>query len=548
MTQRRWGVWAGAAGMAAAAALIFAWPVARLALSLPQTADLGPTLGPLWNSLWTSAVASALASLLGMGWAVVLSGAARKGRSVLHAISLLPLWTPPFIGAFALGDAYARAGLLDQIAHVYLSWLYGPWGVTAALAVHAAPMGYLSGLTALAAMNAELMWAARSCGAGWCQAFWAAFRPVALRPLFAAWALSFAFGLGDFGIPYELGEPSGFRTAATSIFASLSTGGTQGFGTAAWQSFELMALGAMAVAASRAILRFDPGLGTPSPGAAPLPPFRWPVRAISLAAFAVYVALTSGLPLAAMLLTALTRAYGLPPIPANWDVAGLFSAQGATWLVFAHTAALAAVTAAVIAGLGLLAAEAAPASRLARAAHLCLWFFYAAPGTAVAVAILVAYGHALYGTWWILGLAYVAKFYGFAEAIVAARANAAPEAWRAARACGAGPWRAYGAATWPSLWPAVRQVGLQALMCGLYEVTLAGLLYGPNTETLAVDVLSASEGGDMRTVAVLAVWMTAASFTLGLAALREPRRQKRKGANPLRIAVPAASLEEVRLG
>ncbi|AEJ42032.1 ABC transporter permease [Alicyclobacillus acidocaldarius] len=549
MTSRiSWIAAVGTLVLAAAAAVLCGYPVFHLALELPSAAGIASTLGPLWNSLWTSAVSSAIASLVGMAWAVMLSGAVRRGRAALHAISLLPLWTPPFIGAFALGDAYARAGLLDQLAHVHVSFLYGPWGVTAALAIHAAPIGYLSGLTAVAAMNVEPMWAARSCGAGLWRAFWAAFRPVALRPLVAACALSFAFSLGDFGVPYELGEPSGFRTAATSIFANLSTGGTQGFTAATWQAFELMAVGALAVTVSRAAIRFDPGLGTSAPGATPLPLFPKRVRAISLAAYGLHVATTSGLPLAALVLTALTRAYGLPPTPRNWDVAGLFSPLVSAWPALVHTVVLAVLAAAVIALLGLVAAEAVPASAVARAAHLALWLLYAAPGTAVAVGILVAFGHALYGTWWILGLAYVAKFYGLADAIVAARGNAPLEPWRAARSFGAGPAGAYGAAIWPAIRPAVRQAALQALMSGLYEVTLASLLYGPNTETIAVAVLSASEGGDVRTVAVLAVWMTAASFALGLLALREPRGRRSQGLSQLRMAVPAAPLEEVKLG
>ncbi len=549
MTSRiSWMTAGGTLVLAAAAALLCGYPVCHLAASLPPAAGLAATLGPLWNSLWTSAVSSVAASFVGMAWAVGLTGCARRGRAALHATSLLPLFTPPFIGAFALGDAYARAGLLDQLAHVHAGWLYGPWGVTAALTIHAAPIGYLSGLTALAAMNVEPMWAARSAGAGWLRAFWAAFRPVALRPLVAAWSLSFAFALGDFGIPYELGEPSGFRTAATSIFANLSTGGTQGFAQAAWQALELMAVGALAVIASRAATGRPAGLGTSAPGPAILPLFPKGARIASLALYGLYVAATSAFPLSAVLLTALTRAYGLPPTPANWDVAGMFSPLVSAWPMLVHTVVLAAVAAAVIGLLGLVAAEVVPVSRAARAAHVAAWLPYAAPGTAVAVAILVAFGHALYGTWWILGLAYVAKFYGLTDAVVAARRNAPVEAWRAARSFGGGPFAAYGAAIWPTIRPAVRQVALQALMSGLYEVTLASLLYGPNTQTIAVNVLSASEGGDVRTVAVLAVWMTAASFALGLLALREPRRRRSQGLSPLRMAVPSAPLEEVRLG
>ncbi|WP_328702078.1 ABC transporter permease [Alicyclobacillus fructus] len=527
------------------AALWVLYPIARLCAGLEGAGQSLASFTPLWHSLWTSALSSACATAVGFAWAALLSQAPSRLRPALHAISLLPLWTPPFIGAFAIADAYGRAGLMDTLWHVHLDWLYGPWGVTAALAVHAVPIGYLSGLTALQAYDRDAERAARSCGASPLSAFWAAFAPAARGPLASSAAVAFAFGLGDFGVPYELGEPSGFQTAATAIFADLSTGGANGFGLAAWQSVELMALGLLAFG----LQALRPGGAVVAPSASASLEQRPVWRAggaVILILFSAYSVAVSLFPLAAVFLTAVTRAYGLPPAPANWDWRGFVDPVLSALPQMAHTAVLAVAAAVAVAALGLAAAEIARISRLGRLAHRVMCLLYAAPGTAVAVAVMVGFGHALYGTWALLWVAYVAKFYGQADVLPAVRRQVSEDAWRAARSLG-GRWRhAYLAAVWPVMRQAVRQVMLLTLMAGLYEVTLSSLLYGPRTETVAVLVLSASEGGDMRTVASLAVWMTLATFAAGFAALHAPadRRRKRPRLRAFTLS-QASAFEEV---
>ena len=216
-------------------------------------------------------------------------------------------------------------------------------------------------------------------------------------------------------------------------------------------------------------------------------------------------------------MTALTRAPGLAPTPANWtldnfrDVLNVrtLEALGNSVLL----ASLAAVGVILLAGLAVMA-------RRGRGAGLTgglLGATFALPGSTLAVAVLLAYGVALRDTLLIILVAYLAKFWALGYRPVASGLDAIPaDSYRAARVSGAGVWTTTRTVVLPLLRPMIIVGGLIVFMFGIHEVTMSSLLYGPGSATLAVVVLNLQQLGDNGLTAALALVL---AFVVTLAAL-----------------------------
>lgn len=422
-----------------------------LGLLLAQAA-LGGAAGGGWAALAQPAVRAAflrtvatsgLAAALALGAATALALLTERGRPPggrwLRLGVALPVLVPPFVGAFGWVQVYGPAGLLDQALALWVPGLFGGVGVTLLLAVHAVPLVYLPVAAALASQDChDQERAARACGAS-ALASWLTVTLPLLRPALAAGVgLAFVSSASDFGIPAVVGTPARFSTVTTEIYRGLSFAGAGSFASAAQLAAGLAALAALGLLL---VGRFGRGMGF-GPGTGAALRAAGPGRGARLGALAgwLYGGGVSGLPLLAVTLVALTRAYGLPPMPANWTLAhvsgALASGGGAALL---RSLGLAAVAACLAVALGLLTAAAGP-GRAGAAARLVAALPLAVPGSAVAMAATLAFSRWLYGTLAIIALAYVARFWALgARPLSGALALVGPEPVRAARASGATP-------------------------------------------------------------------------------------------------------------
>jgi len=424
---------------------------------------------------------------------------------------LLPILVPPFIGAFGWTQAYGRAGLLDKLFRLSWPGLFGGAGVVALLAVHSVPLTYLAAAGALAGRGAEdLERAGRASGAGSWLVLWTVTLPL-LRPALAAGvALAYIASASDFGIPAVVGLPGHFSTVTTEIYQNLSFSASQTSFAAAVVLAALLAV--LAALFLSLIGRFNVGAAIAAAGRRQPEHARWTRRGAALiAAGWLWVTLTALLPLAALLLVAFTRAYGLPPVPANWSVLHFTSALGRNGGgALLRSAGLAATAASAIVVLGILVALIGRGGRAGRLLEGAVALPYALPGSALAVAIILAFSRWLYGTLLIILLAYVARFWALGHRPIAgALAQAGPEPIRAARVAGAGTFHSLATAVWPAIAPASALAWLLVFLTALHELTVSSLLYTPATQTVAVVVLNSEQEGDVATTAALAVLLTA---------------------------------------
>jgi len=499
------------------AAGLVGYPLARLlveAFAAGQAAlarALGGSAAAIVHTLWVSALAAAIALAVGAGFAVALERGALPGRGWLRLGMLLPILIPPFIGAFGWTQAYGRAGLLDKLVHVSWPGLFGGGGVVALLAVHGVPLTYLAAAAALAGRGVEdLERAAQACGAGPLGVVRTVTLPLLRPALTAGAALAFISSASDFGIPAVVGLPARFGMVTTEIYQQLSFSSNQASFGAAVVLAGLLAL--LACLFLTGIARFNVSAAVTAAGRRQAGRARWTGGGAALLAIGwTWVAATSLLPFAALVLVAVTRAYGLAPAPANWTAqhfAAALNRDGGEALL--RSAGLAAVAATIIVLLGIVTAFIGRRGGWGRLFEGAVALPYAIPGSALAIAIILAFSRWLYGTLAIILLAYVARFWALGHRPIAgALAQVGPETVHAARISGAGALRSLAIGVWPAIAPASVLAWLLVFLTALHELTISSLLYTPATQTVAVVVLNSEQEGDVARTAALAVLLTA---------------------------------------
>lgn len=525
-TARRW---APAATLVVAAVLVVLIPLAVL-LRTALEEGIGPLLEAIGSagsaisaSVWTSLAATVLAVTIGAGIAVLTERTDVPGRRGLRLAMLLAFIVPGYVAALGWLNAYGPGGLLDDVLGLAAPALIGPLGVVVVMGVEAAPIAYLIVVAGLATRaEPDLERAARASGATALTAFRSVTLPM-LRPFIAgAAAIAFVLSITSFGVPAVLGLPAGFTTMTTRIYRDLAfSSDPSSFVRAVGLAIVLAIGAAIVIAVADRLLerrRADRSGAFAGPlghigGAAPGPieggAGRRRVRPRAMAggvlAWSV-VTLVVIVPLAGLVLAALTRAPGLTPVPGNWTLDNFAEVLDRHTLAALGNSALLAVAAAAgviaLAGLAVIARR----GRGAGVTGGLLGLTFALPGSTLAVAVLLAYGVALRDTLLIILIAYLAKFWALGYRPVASGLDGIPaDSYRAARASGASSWTTTRTIVLPLLRPMIIAGGLIVFMFAVHEVTMSSLLYGPGSATLAVVVLNLQQLGDSGLTAALAV-------------------------------------------
>jgi iron(III) transport system permease protein len=500
-------------------AVLVAFPVLRLGQVVwAEGGDVGRVLGAAGlataarNTVVLALGVTVAAVPIGVVLALVLRRADLPGRGFWRAAVLLPVVVPDFVLSYSWTQAYARAGFTDTVLGLHWNGLLGPVGVWLVLVVNAAPLVYLVVAVGLAARaEPDLERAARVSGAGSTTTLFTITLRLALPAMLAAGVLVFVLTLGSFAIPQVLGAPAGFRTVTTRIYADLSIGGDPvSFLDAVSLALLLVLLAAVCVAPADALLgprlRTTRNAGAQGTAAAPA---RRSVRWIQVLGLAGYLVLTMALPLAALGLSSVTRAVGMPPTPGHWSTVHFREVLTLrTVEALGRSLGLALVAATLLVLLGALVAV-AERYRGGRTAASLLSLTLVLPGSTLAVALSISYGRWLSGTLTLILLAYLAKLWAVAHRPIAgALDRLPPDELRASRASGAGPLTAVRTVALRPLAPALLGAWLVCFLTALHEVTMSSLLYGPGSETLAVIVLNSAELGRIGPTAALSVVLT----------------------------------------
>jgi iron(III) transport system permease protein len=519
--------------------------------ALPSLANLGAVLTDpdtwrvLANTLYVASLTTAGAGALGTVLALLVARSDLPGRTLVQVGLILPYLVPPFIGAMAWLYVLGPTGFLNQ-AWMNLSGspdplvgIYGSGGIVLAMTLYKYPIAYLTVLAGLARVDPALEEAARSAGASPWRATRDVTLPLLAPSIAAGMTLVFLSAMAEFGTPAILGFPAKYFVLATKIYATvLDFDRPYNLHLAAALSLLLATIAGGVLAIQRRWFGERTFAVAPAPGRAPVVPLGR-ARGWVGGGVAAFVVLTSGLPLAAVVLTALTRAYGRPLGLDNLSLENfrlvLFHLP-AVWRAARNSLLLAALAATVCVVLALTVAYVQHRARLAGSGALetLVTLPFAVPGTVLALAVVLAFlrpvfGLRLYNTLWIILVAYVARFLALAlRPVAAALLQLHPALEEAARASGASLWRSLADITVPLLRSGLLAAWVLAAVPALTELTLSVLLWSAGNETIGVMAFNLHEEGKVLLAAALASLIIALSlaahFVARYLAAAEPLR------------------------
>jgi iron(III) transport system permease protein len=486
------------------------------------------TYRALVNSLVVSSWATVGATAIGITLAWIITRTDLPGRTRWHAALLVPYMIPPFIGAIAWVYLLSPSGYLNHAwtaltgspDPVYI--IYGPTGIVFVMILYEYPIAYLAALGVLQRMNPALEEAGRMARAG----PWGVMReitiPLILPGVLAGALLVMMASLGNFGIPAIIGFPVRYVVLTTKIYSLiLNFDQPDHLQAAAALSMWLVGLAAVILQVQRAVLRRGrfAVVGGQASGPSLVALARW--RRPVIVGLGALVTVSVILPLGAVLLTSLTRAYGLPPVPGNLtlrhyatvliDLPKVRRAMTNSLLLAAGAA-----TAIVCLAAGFAYLKERTRSRGAGIVELLITLPYAVPGTIVALAMILAWlrpipvvGLRLYDTLGIILIAYIARFLVFGvRTTLAGVTQLHGSLEEAARISGATRGEAFFDIVLPLIRPSLTSAWLLAFIPAVAELTLSILLVSVGHETIGVVIFGLHDEGKIALSAALAFMVT----------------------------------------
>jgi molybdate transport system permease protein len=212
--------------------LLFLLPLAGLIARAPwgqvgQAITAPETLTALGLSLFCSLTATAAALLLGIPLALLLTRTSGVTRSLLRALTTLPMVLPPVVGGVALLLAFGRRGLVGSLLYQALG-IQIPFTTAAAVMAEtfvAMPFLVIAVEAGIRSLDQRFEEAARTLGANSWTVFTRVTLPLVRPAIFSGAVLCWARALGEFGatITFAGNFPGRTQTIPLAVYIALET-------------------------------------------------------------------------------------------------------------------------------------------------------------------------------------------------------------------------------------------------------------------------------------------------------------------------------------
>jgi iron(III) transport system permease protein len=491
------------------------------------------TLRVFGNSVTFAAGSASLAFVVGTFFAWINERTDTPFKSAFFALSLVPLIIPAILFTVSwMLLASPKIGIINVAVQelfatdLVVANIYSMGGMIFVDGLHQSPLAFLMMTAAFRSMDPSLEESALMCGATVWQIAWRMTLKL-VRPAAAGVCLIlFLRAIESFEVPALLGLPVGIEVYTSSIYQAVQTYPSD-IGLASSYAVALLAIASLCVYAqsrtAAAVGKFSTVTGK---GFRPRLTRigRW--RYVTAATFAVYLAMVVALPFLVLLWCSLQKFYVAPSVAALKDVSfdayravlGYPVFASAVWNSLILAAASATVVALTTAALAWIVVRTNLPGRwlIDNLATLPLMF----PGLVLGLAIMVCYlgiGIGVYGTLWIMLIAYVTRFmpYGMrynSTSMLAMHKELEESATMSGASWGMTFWRV----VLPLLKPGLVAGWIYVVIVSIRELSSSILLYSPGSEVLSIMIWEYWQNGQYVELSALGVMLIAALLCLVL--------------------------------
>jgi iron(III) transport system permease protein len=166
-------------------------------------------LDSMVNSLWIGVLATLITTLVATPLAFALARLPVGGKTVLMALSVLPLVLPSFVGAYALLLLFGRAGIATtglQSLGIPFGSIYGTPGIVLVYVLTLYPFVLLPTLAGFKAVDVSVEEASQNLGASRWRSVRTITLPIVMPAILSGALLVFIDTLENFGVPFVLAE------------------------------------------------------------------------------------------------------------------------------------------------------------------------------------------------------------------------------------------------------------------------------------------------------------------------------------------------------
>src|SRR6266853_709110 len=479
-----------------------------------------------FNALAACGGGTALAVVIGLAfsWIVVRTNTPFKG--FIAGASMIPLFVPPLVAGVAWGILGSpKTGLLNTA----LKWsgidfrfnFYSMSGLIVVFGIYYAPYVYMFTASALRNMDPSLEEAAEVSGASAFTTLFSVTFPLIAPAILAGSLLSFVVMLGIYGVPAALGAPANISVLTTYIF-KLTAWSPPLYNTAAAVAILLMMVTAILVWAQQRVLSgksFATVAGKAfRPRALNLGPWRW----LTLGLAITYLLIVVVLPTLALVIAAFRKFLFIKDFDALFDMSqyslvhfnSVFD-NPLTMLSIWNTLKVGVITALVGGALAFAIGYTVTRTRVSGRGSIDLLSTLpvAIPGLVIGVAYLWAWiglPGGLYGTLWILALAFIARFMpDTMKALSTSFLQIHRELEEAAWICGKGMLGTIRTIVLPLARPGVIAAMTLLFILAIRELGSSLFLYTSNTMVMAVLLLDYYKNNNINITSTFSLVQTA---------------------------------------
>jgi iron(III) transport system permease protein len=448
----------------------------------------------LGNTVGISLFATLVAIVLGVALGWLFGRTDLPQASLFEQLATLPIFIPPFVGAVAWTLLTApRIGAfnvaLRNLGLPEILDVYTPTGMAWVIGIYLAPYVMMMVAGALRSMDPSLEEAARVSGLDGLRTASRITLPLIAPAILSGAVLSFTIAVGLFGTPVVLGWSKQILLLTSRIWIA-SQAVPPDYAAMAILGIYLIALSVIANLLQRWLLSGRSFVTVTGKGFRPHAIMLGRMRGPCLALVGLYLLLTVVAPLAILLAACLSTYTWSGQFTFN-NVTEIASSSD-VWDTLKNSIWLSVVSASLALVLGLEIAWVASRTRLHghRILETLALIPVSVPGIAFGVGVMFLWLRTpidVYGTAWIIILAFVGRFTAYAiRPIGASLMQVHPELEESARVAGYGWLRTLLHITLPLIRPSIVASWILLFSIFMTELSMVILLYTANTRTFSV--------------------------------------------------------------